>query len=179
MVRIIPWKLPDVKGGSVGGYTPRNDGEGGDDELPAVFFDFTDAALSGSKGFTANDFTISSTPQEVTPTGLTYTGTITGIQAVDLTGVSSMQVKIKNVCVNYDVTIDTDATGGIILDVDILTYAISYSSGKVSASKTGGSATRSSGYLWTSDPTGKDGTMQFFVYNGNGEIIQQSEEISL
>ena len=187
MVRIIPWSLPPVKGGSIGGYTPKVDPEPPtpEPEPPAQYFDFSSVSITG------NDYhggSVHSTGSSI-PAGTTATQTgdsgylkLSGIQVVDLIGVSSLSVKVAFSSKNQYNAAEWSSDDAIF-SLDPLTYVATFVSGTVTGDNSGGGSSAS----WIADATfAPDATswtvhsltLTFYVYNGNGEIIQ-TEEVEL
>ena len=163
MVRIVPWGLPPVSGGSEGGYTPQPT-----PEPPAEdYYDFDNIDIkrtasqdhgvqlkSASTAFTAN-----------TPTSVTFTklemGTLTGVEAINLIGVSSVII-VCTLAPYGDYTAVTD--GVLTLSMDPITKALTFVSGSAEL-------TRSSGGSFAYHNLNIS-QYDCYVYNGNGEIIQ-------
>lgn len=177
MTRIIPWTLPPVKGGSIGGYTPASGDS--DPVTPVQYFDFSNAVfkiLSGGSEYVQGpmvSFTPSGTDTQVVSINGFYgssTPFISGIAVVDLVGVSSVSVK-------YEGQTTTDpyydfSTDNLMMSIDPLTLAVTFVSGDLNITKK-----LSGGQTGTSAPLKDTIKATFYVYNGNGEIIQ-SEEVS-
>lgn len=161
MVRIIPWDLPPIEGGSIGGYTPAPT-----PEPPAVKyldFDNVDISVGGTPDKVTCRFNyIVMTPNTATELTLTsYVGTLSGISSINLVGVSSITVRPRLSTDSENYTINSEE---LLISVDPVTLSGSFVSGKLNV-------TAVSNYAWTQlslDITEYD----CYVYNSNGEIIQ-------
>ena len=165
MVKIIPWDLPQVAGGSIGGYTPKVDPQP-DPEPPQVFFNFDDIMIE-ENSHTANSIymNIPSTnftanvEKTVTPTSIKQ-GVISGVQPVDLIGVSSVQIVIT-----LDDFQTSHVTGSLTLNMDPVSQALTYVSGDMNV-------TLPTNWSNLTDQYAGISKYVCAVYNGNGEIIQ-------
>ena len=164
MARIIPWKLPDVKGGSIGGYTPRTD-DATPDPL-SVHYDFTDALFKGygydnlfyfniqNKAYTAGSVADATTMDNTS---------LSGVTLLDAIGVSSLSCVLEctsNAPASYEIV-----NGTIVVDLDPVTMI---PSGCTAQAKILNNTT-------IGQISAIISKMTFVVYNGDGEIIQTQE----
>jgi len=180
MVRIIPWKLPDVAGGSVGGYTPRGGGGGGDDDPPEVHYDFSSAQLGVSYWTISPLISVGVGETKDINKGKTTNGTsVSGISIIDAVGVASIKMKIEST---------TEQSNGVtyesvsFADIDPVTLIATLSSVSSATAENNGASSFSVSaiqiYRTLESFTQQSLVLTFYVYDGNGEIIQQ-EEVTL
>lgn len=194
MAKIIPWTLPDVRGGSIGGYTPQPTPE------PVTNYPFDlDGLVYSFKGFVAKFNIKNESGSYWKILGVYNTLNISGVEILDATAVSSV---IANVTLptGFVVTYTGTRTNGqtetktITLSEDV-TVAVDISSIMTSA---GGDAIVQNGSYeyagvgvddiikelagydygsnWTSVSvltTGSIALSSVVVYNSNGVPIQE------
>lgn len=162
MSRIIPWNLPSVTGGSIGGYTPAPTPEPPEDKK---FFDFTsvDVDYYGTSNTIVVYFpntSINTTSKNLTVSSII--GTLSGVTEINLVGVSSVSILVT-------ASLSDPYVGGVqdlILSMDPITKAMTFVSGTIDIKRTSGSAS-------LNNQTLKITEYKCVVYNGNGEIIQE------
>lgn len=173
MSKIIPWNLPEVAGGSVGGYTPDPT------PTPSVYpYDLDDIVYSTS--FDLAGRTYANGNHHVYVKGLL---TISGVKILDSSSVSSI---IATVTVNAGTITWTNYTsaGDIIdntVDVDISPYMSSIGgtadvTDEVSndiAYLSDGHAQKQASYPTFVSTTATIDLISIKVYNANGVVIQE------
>ena len=175
MVRIIPWSLPPVKGGSIGGYTPKVDPTPPtpDPEPPVQYYDFSSAGFTGNCFISCNSTNIpANTPTDITGKGIYGGASITGISAIDLVGVAALSVKVTSECTRSGVTIETDS---LVLSLDLLTYVPTFVGGNATVTATSSQSGFTGGQVFGVTGTLTSLVFTFYVFNSNGEVIQQEE----
>ena len=167
MARIIPWNLPSVAGGSIGGYTPAPTPPEPEDQQ---YFDFSDAVISYNDQ--PNVCFIHWSEQHGIAAGSDYTDdvaaltptAISGIETVNLIGVSSVAIAVTtSQKVTTNITYDAS---DVTFNWDFLTNSLSVRTGSFKAANTSAS-TR---YVIAGEFSITQ--YDFYVYNGNGEVIQ-------
>ena len=183
MTRIIPWTLPEVKGGSIGGYTERGGGSGGDDEDPVTVqhFDLTDLAFSTSSDsiytISANKTVAKNATVDVKSLITGANLYISGLQALDLTGVASCMLLITSEVQLPRGNLVFNTVGRFA--VDLATLAVSYSSidsATITNLSTSSSGTASNVGIYL-EGQANSLSVKLFAYNGNGEIIETLEKV--
>lgn len=154
MARIIPWTLPPVNGGSQGGYTPQPT------PTPVLkSYDFTNASFARSQP----------TAYGVAMAFKTYPSVkASGIITQDITGVAQLAVILKYKWGNPQSAADAKE--------EIQTYTRNYTAPAIIADpnielQSDGQVNQGMYVYWIS--------IQILVYNGNGEVMQDSGVIDL
>lgn len=183
MTRIIPWTLPPVKGGSIGGYTPAPTPEPPEPDPDPVYVTADNLAVQSRPAapgkiaaYFSNGASISAGSSRTS--GLNGAGlTITGIELVNAVGISTIKVAVYPQKVAYNlqsylqVTVTTDEPL-IVMNYDYMTKAATYLSSVFTATLKNNAASTTSSI--NSAEFIVDHVV-IYVYNGNGEILQQLE----
>jgi hypothetical protein len=150
MVRIIPWNLPPVAGGSEGGYTPQPTPEPPE---PEVYIDIENIYIRYSAENNMSCKVDGSDKKKLT--AFNGSNIIRNVVAVNLVGVSSISVVAS---VKYGAT----NTGTVTVSVDPQNLqSMTFTSGTMTQNLTG---------VTVADLTITQ--YDLYVYNGNGEIMQ-------
>ena len=181
MARVIPWNLPSVAGGSIGGYTPAPTPPEPEDEVYLKFKDTVIFARTSDnlRGATCGvDIGAGATGVK---TFNSFYGYFDGLEIVNLVGVSSIGLKVeaKGYTSNAEPTDPTYYIMGdltAILDIDPVTLGISsFVSGSIDVDTNTMTSSVISVRTVNSDSLTDApffDKLTLYVYNGNGEVIQ-------